>query len=167
MLRPRITPATFKGWRKGERPLAHVIFWEKPGCAGNARQKALLLASGHALDVRNLLAENWDATRLRSFFAGRPVAEWFNRSSPRIKSGELIPEALNESQALALMLAEPLLIRRPLMEANGRREAGFEPELVSAWIGLKETRVPVTDACVRETAFARGEYVPPCEPGEE
>ena len=152
---------------KREEPLAHVIFWEKPGCAGNAKQKALLLASGHTLDVRNLLAEAWDATRLRSFFAGRPVAEWFNRSSPRIKSGELIPEALNENQALALMLAEPLLIRRPLMEANGRREAGFEPERVSAWIGLKETRVPVTDACVRETALARGEYVPPCEPGQE
>ena len=147
--------------------MAHIIFWEKPGCAGNARQKALLLASGHTLDVRSLLAEPWEAERLSSFFAGRPVAEWFNRSSPRVKSGEVIPEALNESEALALMLADPLLIRRPLMEANGRREAGFEPERVSAWLGLKETRVPVTDTCVRETAAARGEYVPPCEPGQE
>ena len=147
--------------------MAHIIFWEKPGCAGNARQKALILASGHTLEVRNLLAEPWEAERLRSFFAGRPVAEWFNRSSPRIKSGELIPEALNESQALALMLAEPLLIRRPLMEANRRLEAGFEPERVSAWIGLKDTRVPVTDTCVRETALARDEYVPPCEPGQK
>ena len=113
--------------------MAHIIFWEKPGCAGNARQKALLLASGHTLEVRNLLAEPWGAQRLRSFFTGRPVYGWFNRSSPRIKSGELIPEALNESQALALMLADPLLIRRPLIEANSRREAGFEPERVSAW----------------------------------
>ena len=147
--------------------MAHIIFWEKPGCAGNARQKALLLASGHTLEVRNLLAEPWGAQRLRSFFTGRPVYGWFNRSSPRIKSGEVIPEALNENQALGLMLADPLLIRRPLMEADGRREAGFEPERVSAWIGLKETRVPVTDICVRETALARGEYVPPCEPGQK
>ncbi len=147
--------------------MAHIIFWEKPGCAGNARQKALLVASGHTLDVRNILAEPWAARRLRSFFGGRPVAEWFNRSSPRIKSGEVIPEALSESQALALMLAEPLLIRRPLMEADGRREAGFEPELVGAWIGLAETRVPVTDACVREAALGRGEYIPACEPGQE
>jgi nitrogenase-associated protein len=147
--------------------MAHIIFWEKPGCAGNARQKALLLASGHTLEVRNLLAEPWDATRLRSFFAGRPVAAWFNRSSPRIKSGEVIPEALNESEALTLMLAEPLLIRRPLMEANGRREAGFEPERVNAWVGLAETRIPVTDKCVREAALARGEYIPHCEPGQK
>ena len=147
--------------------MAHIIFWEKPGCAGNARQKALLLASGHTLEVRNLLAEAWGAERLRSFFSSRPVHEWFNLSSPRIKSGEVIPEALQESQALGLMLADPLLIRRPLMEADGRREAGFEPERVSAWIGLAETRVPVTDKCVRETALARGEYVAPCEPGQK
>ena len=152
---------------KGQKPLAHVIFWEKPGCAGNARQRALLLASGHTLEVRNILAEPWGAQRLRSFFTGRPVYEWFNRSSPRIKSGDVIPEALDENQALGLMLADPLLIRRPLMEADGRREAGFEPERVSTWIGLAETRVPVTDTCVRETALARGTVVPPCEPGQQ
>jgi len=147
--------------------MAHITFWEKPGCAGNARQKALLLASGHTLEVRNLLAEVWDAERLRSFFTGLPVYKWFNRSSPRIKSGEVIPEALNDSDAIALMLADPLLIRRPLMEANGRREAGFEPERVSAWIGIAETRVPVTDTCVHEAALARGEYVRPCEPSQQ
>ena len=145
--------------------MVHITFWEKPGCAGNKRQKALLLASGHTLDVRNLLAELWDAERLRSFFAGRPVADWFNRSSPRIKSGEVNPGALTESEALDLMLADPLLVRRPLMEANGRREAGFDPEQISAWIGLAETRVPITDACVREAALMRGEVLPPCEPG--
>jgi nitrogenase-associated protein len=144
--------------------MTHIVFWEKPGCAGNARQKALLLASGHTLDVRNLLAEPWEAERLRSFFGARPVAEWFNQSSPRIKSGEVKPEALSEDEALALMLADHLLIRRPLMEADGRRDSGFDPARVSAWLGLKDTRVPVTDACVRETAAARGEIQPPCEP---
>lgn len=145
--------------------MAHVIFWEKPGCAGNARQKALLIASGHTLDVRNLLAEPWKAERLRSFFAGRPVAEWFNQSSPRVKSGEVKPEALSEGEALTLMLADPLLIRRPLMEADGRREVGFDPVRMKAWIGLAETRVPVTDACVHETARERGEIAPPpCKP---
>ena len=36
--------------------------------------------------------------------------------------------------ALALLLAEPLLIRRPLMEAAGRRLVGFEPAAVAAWL---------------------------------
>ena len=144
--------------------MAHVVFWEKPGCAGNARQKALIFASGHKLDVRNLLTEPWDAGRLRSFFGARPVADWFNRSSPRVKSGEVQPESLDEAAAIALMLADPLLIRRPLMEADGRREAGFEPERVHAWIGLAEPRVSVTDSCVREAARGEGREVEPCKP---
>jgi nitrogenase-associated protein len=144
--------------------MAHVIFWEKPGCAGNARQKALLIRSGHTLDVRNLLAEPWTAPDLRAFFGARPVSGWFNKSSPRVKSGEVRPEALDETGALTLMLADPLLIRRPLMEAAGRREAGFEPERVAAWIGLAETPAPVTDTCVHETARQSGEAVPPCKP---
>jgi len=37
--------------------MARIIFWEKPGCQGNARQKEILLASGHELEVRDLLAE--------------------------------------------------------------------------------------------------------------
>ncbi len=132
--------------------MAHVTFWEKPGCAGNARQKALLVRSAHTLDVRNLLSEPWTAAELRAFFGARPVSEWFNKSSPRVKSGEVRPEALDDAAALALMLADPLLIRRPLMESAGRREAGFEPERIAAWIGLAETPVPVTDACVHAAA---------------
>lgn len=144
--------------------MAHVVFFEKPGCAGNARQKAALLASGHTLDVRNILAEPWDAERLRSFFTARPIAEWFNMSSPRIKSGEVKPEALSTEDALSLMLADPLLIRRPLMEAEGRREAGFDQARVAAWIGLREGRAPVTDTCMRETALVKGEAPPICKP---
>ena len=143
--------------------MAYVIFWEKPGCAGNARQKALLVRSGHTLNVRNLLAEPWTEPGLRAFFGARPVSEWFNKSSPRVKSGEVRPEALDETSALTLMLADPLLIRRPLMESAGRRETGFEPDRVAAWIGLAEAPVPVTDTCVHETARQSGEAVPPCK----
>jgi nitrogenase-associated protein len=144
--------------------MAHIIFWEKPGCAGNARQKALLVASGHTLDVRNLLKEGWEPLRLREFFGSRAVPEWFNQSSPRVKSGEVLPGVLDEAAALALMVADPLLIRRPLMESSGRREAGFEPDRVRAWIGLAEPRVRVTDSCVREAAAQTGEPVPACKP---
>jgi nitrogenase-associated protein len=140
--------------------MAHIIFWERPGCAGNAKQKALLARSGHTLDVRNLLAELWTAAELRTFFGARPLSDWFNKSSPRVKSGEVRPETLDEDGAIGLMLADPLLIRRPLMESGGRREAGFEPELVAAWIGLADAPVPVTDACVHETEGRPGKTCP-------
>jgi nitrogenase-associated protein len=135
--------------------MAKVIFYEKPGCGGNARQKALLVSSGHALAVRNLLAEPWTAERLQAFFGSRPVAEWFNASAPRVKSGEIDPGALTPEAALALMLADPILIRRPLMQVGDRREAGFDADLVDAWIGLRPTATPVSDACPKEAAAER------------
>ncbi|QSA99272.1 ArsC/Spx/MgsR family protein [Methylococcus sp. EFPC2] len=114
--------------------MATIIFYEKPGCANNARQKRLLLDAGHELIVRNLLDTPWRAEELRAFFGTRPVAEWFNRAAPRVKSGEVVPEALDESAALALMLAEPLLIRRPLLQVGEAREVGFDPERIPAWL---------------------------------
>ncbi|MBD2502359.1 ArsC/Spx/MgsR family protein [Anabaena azotica] len=117
--------------------MARVIFYEKPGCKGGTRQKVLLTAAGHEVITYNLLTEPWTVERLRSFFGDRPVGEWFNRSAPQIKSGEVVPEQLDEQTALFLMLREPLLIRRPLIQVGDRREVGFDVETLDAWIGLK------------------------------
>lgn len=103
-----------------------MVFYEKPGCINNRRQKALLIEAGFALEVRDLLLEQWQAAELKTYFAHRPVSEWFNPSAPQIKSGEIDPLAMTEQQALAAMLVEPLLIRRPLMDCQGLRRAGFD-----------------------------------------
>ena len=125
--------------------MAHIIFWEKPGCAGNRKQKEILLASGHELDVRDLLSEPWDRARLALFFGRRPVAEWFNPSNPRIKAKELVPEQLPPEEALNLMVADPLLIVRPLMQVGEERLAGFDVEQVHNWIGLNHDAVGERD----------------------
>jgi nitrogenase-associated protein len=129
--------------------MAEVIFYEKPGCANNTRQKALLKASGHDVEARSLLTEAWTPELLRAFFGARPVAEWFNRAAPRVKSGEVQPETQTADSAIQLMLAEPLLIRRPLIQVGERREIGFETATIDAWIGLRATELPVTEACQR------------------
>lgn len=111
--------------------MATVIFYEKPGCGTNARQKRLLEAAGHTVVAKNLLTEPWTVERLQGFFAETPVASWFNPAAPRVKSGEINPENIEASSALALMLRDPLLIRRPLVEADAQRCAGFDREPVS------------------------------------
>jgi nitrogenase-associated protein len=116
--------------------MATVIFFEKPGCANNARQKLWLSNAGHQVEARNLLTEPWTREGLCSFFGNRPVAQWFNRAAPRVKSGEVVPENIDADTALTLMLAEPLLIRRPLLESGGRREVGFDAAFIDAWLGL-------------------------------
>ena len=123
--------------------MAIVHFYEKPGCFNNTRQKQLLVKAGHLLIVHDLLRFPWatNRPRLRSFFGDLPVTEWFNRSAPAIKNGEIQPELLNERQAIDMMVADPILIRRPLLEVDGRRRAGFDAENIDAWLGLFEAFV--------------------------
>ncbi len=117
--------------------MAVVIFYEKPGCINNTRQKKLLQQAGHMVVACNLLTTPWTSTRLRCFFGDLPVKEWFNSSAPRIKSGEIIPEKLSQMQALTKMLIDPLLIRRPLMQVEEVYRVGFDSDVVNAWIGLE------------------------------
>ncbi|MGD0431432.1 MAG: ArsC/Spx/MgsR family protein [Acetobacteraceae bacterium] len=135
--------------------MARVTFWGKPGCVGNARQLALLRASGHDVEVRDLCAELWTVARLRPFFGEEPVASWFNRGAPKVKRGELRLESLSEAEALAALIAEPLLIRRPLLEAEGRVAAGFNAARIAAWIGLTDGMAMVGEGCPRPE-------MPPC-----
>lgn len=128
--------------------MAHVIFYAKPGCRGNARQKRVLEAAGHEVDVRDLLSEPWTAETLRRFFGGLPAADWFNRSAVRVKSGEIVPDRLSDEAAMALLLEDPALIRRPLMEVAGERRAGWEPERIAEWIGLGSDMSPGKEACL-------------------
>jgi nitrogenase-associated protein len=105
--------------------MAELVFYEKPGCVGNQLQKKLLLELGHRLEVRDLINEQWTAERLRPFFGDRPVAQWFNESAHKVKDGTINIHGVDEAQALKLMLEEPMLIRRPLLQSGEIRQAGF------------------------------------------
>jgi nitrogenase-associated protein len=116
--------------------MAHVVFYEKPGCVNNSKQKRLLIDAGHLLECRDLLAQPWTRESLLEFFDQISVSMWFNNSAPDIKSGLIDPSALSKDMALALMIKNPILIRRPLMRVGNEYRIGFDPELVDQWIGL-------------------------------
>ncbi len=127
-----------------------IIFYEKPGCAGNARQKKALQDAGYQLEVRSILAEDWTAERLLAFFGKLPIAQWFNMSAPALKSGAIDPGALDRQQALAALLQDHLLIRRPLLVVAGRYLVGFEPGMVREALGVA-LREPL-EQCARQGA---------------
>ncbi|HIK17176.1 MAG TPA: hypothetical protein IGS53_18075 [Leptolyngbyaceae cyanobacterium M33_DOE_097] len=120
--------------------MAIVMFYEKPGCTNNTKQKALLEAAGHTVQAFNLLTEPWTVESLRLFFGPLPVSQWFNRSAPAIKSGTVIPEELDAETALSLLVKAPLLIRRPLIQVGDRRVVGFDLATLDDWIGLKAAK---------------------------
>lgn len=113
--------------------MARLVFYGK---------RALLVAAGHAVEFRDLLSTRWSAERLLAFLGPLPVAAWFNRQAPALKSGEVVPENLGFEAALRLLLADPLLIRRPLLEMGSERRVGFDVAAVDAWIGLNGVAVP-------------------------
>jgi len=103
-----------------------VVFYEKPFCAANAKQKQILRASGCTLIERNLLEHGLDAEGLRSFMEDKPVADWFNPAAPAIKNGEVTPSELDEVKAMELLMSDPILIRRPLMIIGSEKLCGFD-----------------------------------------
>jgi nitrogenase-associated protein len=110
---------------KAEEMNNAVLFWEKPGCIGNQQQKALLRQQGYQLDVRDLLTTPWVAEELRPFFGDKTVSEWFNQSAPDVKSGVIETHHLSESEALTMMVENPLLICRPLLQFGELKQSGF------------------------------------------
>jgi nitrogenase-associated protein len=127
--------------------VATITFFQKPGCGTNGRQKRMLEAAGHTVVARDLLTEPWSVDRLRRFFDETPVFSWFNPASPRVKSGEIDPCSTDAETALALMIDDPLLIRRPLVETDGERCAGFDREPVISLLG--RARDADAEACRR------------------
>ncbi|BFM38343.1 ArsC/Spx/MgsR family protein [Synechocystis sp. LKSZ1] len=121
-----------------------VIFYEKPGCINNTKQKALLTAAGHAVEARNLLTEPWTPQRLQACFGDRLIGKWFNPTAPAIKSGQVHPKTLDVETALQLMIQDPLLIRRPILRVGDRWEVGFDLEIIDAWIGLKTSTLAIS-----------------------
>ncbi len=116
--------------------MSEILFYEKPGCINNTKQKTLLQKAGYSVDARSLLTEPWTREQLAPYFTGLPVAQWFNRSAPRITSGEIVPELVDEESAWKLLLQEPLLIRRPLIQIGEHYLVGFEEERVNQLLAL-------------------------------
>lgn len=122
--------------------MAVVVFYEKPGCSNNSKQKQWLRESGHKVVEQNVLTYNWTAKELLVFFRKLPLTQWFNPSAPRIKYGKINPATLDPERAINLMLADPLLIRRPLMQVNDTTMVGFDYDAVDRWIGLVKKVTP-------------------------
>ena len=108
-----------------------VVFYEKPFCSANAKQKQILRQSGCTLIERNLLEHGLDAPTLRSFMGDNPIVDWFNPAAPAIKNGEIFPDTLNEAEAMELLMSHPILIRRPLMMIGTEKLCGFDEKKVS------------------------------------
>lgn len=115
-----------------------IEFYEKPGCVNNTKQKKMLEEQGHVLNAHSILVHPWTEESLRPYFGQMPLVDWFNKSAPRIKSGEVNVLDFDEATALKAMLADPFLIRRPLIDAQGELACGFDNPLVDRLLNKQD-----------------------------
>lgn len=118
--------------------MAHIIFYTKPGCAGGARQKALLKASDHTVEERSILHTTWTPDTLKPYLEGLEIKEWYNKNAPAVKQGTVIPGVLSEKETLELLCSDPILIKRPLMKIEDQLIAGFDLESLGKIIELRD-----------------------------
>lgn len=111
--------------------IMYVKFYQKPGCINNTKQIRLLQDKGHELEIHSIFDIKWTKETLKPFFGNKPLDKWINYTAPRIKNGEIKVELLTEDTALAAMIEDGFLIKRPLIEANGCFCSGFDDELVN------------------------------------
>ena len=142
--------------------MAEVTLYEKPGCINNRKQKEILRQLGHTVCAQDLLSTPWTPERLRPFFADKPVTAWFNYTAPRVRDGEVDPASLDEMQALALMVTEPLLIRRPLIECVAGQCSGFDENPVLQALGVYDAPAGI-EICPKSHAASACVYPPAAE----
>lgn len=109
-----------------------VIFYEKPGCQGNAKQKKLLGLYGVVFEARSILSEPWSEDELHSFFEGLEKEDIINKFAPKIKSGELKLSDYTKDELVKLMLKEPILIKRPLLILGEQKVCGFDVKKINS-----------------------------------
>jgi arsenate reductase len=100
------------------------------------KARAWLDAHKVAYAFHDYKAEGVDQATLEGWATKAGWEVLLNRAGMTFKK---LPEAdkenLTEKKAIALMLAHPSMIKRPVLEAKGRLTVGFRPEAYKALFG--------------------------------
>lgn len=114
----------------------NFTFYEKTGCGGNAKQKELLKNHNISFSVKSLLDTKWTYESLNQFFEGLEVIDIFNPFAPQIRDKEIDISKLSFDEAINLMIQNPILIKRPLLDINGVKICGFDIEKINKLLNM-------------------------------
>jgi len=114
--------------------LATTIYGIK-NCDTMKKARAWLDKHGVAYGFHDYKAEGIDKERLARWSKAVGWEMLLNRAGTTFrKLPEADKENLTEKKAMALMLAQPSMIKRPVLEVGGKLLVGFKPENYAAEI---------------------------------
>ena len=104
-----------------------------PNCDTVKKARTWLERRGVAYDFHDYKKAGVDRALLEGWVSDRGWQTVLNRAGTTFRA---LPEAdradLDADRAIALMLAQPSMIKRPVLDLGGRTLVGFRPELYEA-----------------------------------
>ncbi len=91
----------------------------------------MLAHHGIAFEARDIFRTPLTPAEIRALVRRRSVGELFSWRSPTARSRGLQPGALDDDALVALMAAEPRLVRRPLVLAGDRLVIGADAKAIA------------------------------------
>lgn len=107
--------------------------YHNPRCSKSRAALALLQESGREFEVVRYLDTPPGAAALGQLLRklGLPAAALLRRNEPEFEALGLTPDAeIDDCQALALLLEQPRLLQRPILETADRAVIGRPPERI-------------------------------------
>ena len=105
-------------------------------CDTVAKARKWLEARSLAYDFHDYKTMGIDRTRLQAWVAELGWETLLNRAGTTFKKlDDAYKQNLDPEKAIDLMLAQPSMIKRPVLDLGDRRMAGFKPELYEAALG--------------------------------
>jgi arsenate reductase len=105
-------------------------------CDTMKKARAWLDSHGLAYDFHDYKSAGIDKDRLKRWSDKVGWDILLNRAGTTFRK---LPDAdredLNEKMALALMLAQPSMIKRPVLDLDGKLLVGFKPEIYAKEVG--------------------------------
>jgi Spx/MgsR family transcriptional regulator len=108
-----------------------------PNCDTVKKSRAWFAARGVDIAFHDLRRDGLDTERLTRWLRALGAARLLNRSGTtwRKLGADQQCAADNDATLIALLLAQPTLIRRPVVEIGGKITAGFVPDVWQELLG--------------------------------
>ena len=107
-----------------------VTIYHNPRCSKSRAALALLEAKGVELDIVEYLKTPPDEKTLDRILKllGKEPREVMRKGEAPYRENNLADATLSRAQLIAAMVADPILIERPIVLANGKAALGRPPE---------------------------------------
>jgi arsenate reductase len=122
---------------QGGADIVAVVIYGIKNCDTMKKARAWLDKQGVAYSFHDYKAAGVERKQLERWSKQLGWEKLLNRSGMTFrKLPDAQKENLSEAKAISLMLAQPSMIKRPVLEVAGKLLVGFSPELYKAEVGV-------------------------------